>query len=125
MLQNLAFHSLQRVPEPRKLGQLVKATNSPSEQRSTVINPAPRTRRANLQLSSQVSHLISEIDFASHSSNQSPIYYSCFSNPPVSSSPPLALHQSTLTIFFKSQLTHPSLALPFSGDAHRPHFPGR
>lgn len=86
MLQNLAFHPLQGIPELRKLGHLAKATKSPLEQRGTAVNAALRTHHTNPQLSSEESHLTSERDRASLSSNQSPTYYSCFSNPPVPSS---------------------------------------
>ena len=62
ILQNLAFHPLQGVPELRKPKHLAKATISPLEQRGTVVNPALRTGRAKPQLSSRVSHLTSEGD---------------------------------------------------------------
>lgn len=64
-IAKLAFHPLQGVPELRKPKHLAKTTNSPLEQRGTVVNLALRTGRAKPQLSSQVSHLTSEGDCVS------------------------------------------------------------
>ena len=81
-----------------------------------------RTKRHSCKSSSEntpceVNHLTSERDCASLSSNQSPTYYSCFSNPPVPSSNHWVCTSPALR-FFQVPTQHllfwpcPSLRLP-------------